>query len=40
MSSLNAILDDYMNKLKSIEEKMEIINEEGNRLNDRIRKCK
>ena len=32
MSSLNAILDDYMNKLKSIEEKMNIINEEGNRL--------
>jgi hypothetical protein len=32
MSSLNAILDDYINKLKSIEEKMKIINEEGNRL--------
>jgi hypothetical protein len=32
MSSISAILNDYIIKLKSIEEKLEIINEEGNRL--------
>jgi hypothetical protein len=37
MSNINDILNDYIKKLKIIEEKIEIINEEGNRLMESLK---